>query len=179
MREWKVARSETIYEHSILDLERRELTADEGRRREVVVMRAPGWINVVPLLDDGRVVLVRQWRYGIQAPSLEIPGGMVEPGENSRQAAARELVEETGYRAGDLRELGALDPNPAFIDTRLTVWLATGLESVGGERELFGVEGEEIRRELVALSDIPGLIRTGEIRHALVIAAFHLLDLDS
>ena len=175
MRSWKIERSETLLSHRILELERRELSAGTDRR-DVLVVEAPEWINVIPLLDDGRVVMVRQWRYGIQAPTLEIPGGMVDPGEDARTAAARELEEETGFRAGTLRCLGSTHPNPAFISNRLSTWLATDLEPVGEGRDLFGVDGEEILRETVALADVPRLIRSGEITHSLVVAGFYLLD---
>jgi 8-oxo-dGTP pyrophosphatase MutT (NUDIX family) len=177
MREWKVAETRSLWRHKILELQERELVEGE-ERREVLVMEAPDWINVIPVLDDGRVVMVRQWRYGVQAPTLEIPGGMVDPGETSRAAAERELLEETGYRTRSLRPLGYTHPNPAFITNRLTTWLATGLEAVDPERDVFGVEGEEIFCETVSLEDIPELIRSARISHALVVAAFHLLDLD-
>ncbi len=177
MREWNVACSETVYRHRILELERRELEAG-GDRRDVLVMRAPEWINVIPLLDDGNVLLVRQWRFGIQAPTLEIPGGMVDPGESPREAAARELEEETGFRAGALRELGFTHPNPAFIANRLTTWLATDLEPPADQRATLGVNGEEIFLESVPLAEIPQLIGNGRISHALVVAAFYLLELE-
>jgi len=177
MREWRVSETRSLWRHKILELQERELVAGE-ERREVLVMEAPDWINVVPLLDDGRVVMVRQWRYGVQGPTLEIPGGMVDPGESSRAAAARELLEETGFRAGSLRRLGYTHPNPAFITNRLVTWLATGLEAVDPEREVYGVDGEEIYCEAVPLESVPELIRDARISHALVVAAFHLLDLD-
>jgi 8-oxo-dGTP pyrophosphatase MutT (NUDIX family) len=178
MREWTVDRTRRLWRHRILELQERRLAAGE-ERRDVLVMDAPDWINVIPVLHDERVVMVRQWRYGVQAPTLEIPGGMVDPGEGSREAAARELLEETGYRAGSLRRLGYTHPNPAFITNQLTTWLATDLEKVSSDREVFGVEGEEIFCELVPLADVPGLIRGAEITHALVVAAFHLLGLDA
>lgn len=175
MREWKIDRTETIYSHKILELERRELVAGEDRR-EAIVMTAPEWINVIPLLDDGRVVLVRQWRFGLQTPMLEIPGGLVDPGEDPSTAAARELIEETGYRAGRLELLGTTHPNPAIFDTRLTTWLATDLEAVGAGQSVFGVDDEEILCETAPLEEIPGMIARGDISHSLVVAAFYLLE---
>jgi 8-oxo-dGTP pyrophosphatase MutT (NUDIX family) len=174
MRSWKIERSDVIYSHHILELCRRRLGAGD-ERRDVLIMEAPDWVNVIPLLDDGRVVLVRQWRYGVQAPTLEIPGGMVDSGEDAATAAARELREETGLEAQTIRPLGFTHPNPAFIANRLTTWLATGLRGLESERESYGVDGEEIRREMVPLAEIPGLIARGEISHALVVAAFYLL----
>lgn len=141
-------------------------------------MEAPEWINVIPLLEDGRVVLIRQWRYGIQAPTLEIPGGMVDRDEDLRKAAARELEEETGFRAGKLRRLGFTHPNPAFLDNRLTTWLATDLEAIDDQQTSYGVDGEEIHREIVPLAEIPRMIAMGQISHALVIAAFYLFEAD-
>ena len=177
MDNWKTRQIETLHSHKIFDLERRELMVDD-RHRDVLVVAAPDWINVIPLLDDGRVVLIRQWRFGIEAPTLEIPGGMVDPGEDARTAASRELEEETGYRAAKLDPLGFTHPNPAFLTNRLTTWLATDLTPTDCERKTFGVEGEEIQRELVPLERIPSLIREGQISHSLVVAAFHLFHLD-
>lgn len=176
MDKWKTRQIETLHSHRIFDLERRELAVDE-RRRDVLILAAPDWINVIPVLDDGRVVLIRQWRFGIEAPTLEIPGGMVDPGEDAVTAAARELEEETGYRTGKLELLGSTHPNPAFLTNRLTTWLATDLTVNDAERTTFGVDGEEIHRELVPLERVPQLIRDGEISHSLVVAAFHLYQI--
>lgn len=174
MREWRPASRERIFEHRILTLWRHRLAAGEDRR-EALVMDAPEWVNVVPVTAEGRVLLVRQWRFGIAAPTLEIPGGMVEEGD-PRAAAARELEEETGYRAHSWRRLGVLHPNPAFLSNRLTVFLATDLERLG---EPQGDGGEEIELETAALAEIPDLITSGRISHALVVAAFYLLDRQS
>ena len=98
MRRWLPERIDELFRHRLFTLERHRLAAGPARR-EAVVLRAPDWVNVIPLLAGGEVVLVRQWRYGTAAPTLEIPGGMVEA-ESEREAAERELLEETGYRAG-------------------------------------------------------------------------------
>ncbi len=170
MREWRPESRERLFRHRILTLWRHLLLAGD-ERREALVIDAPEWVNVVPLTADGRVLLVRQWRYGVAAPTLEIPGGMVEEGD-ARAAAARELEEETGYRAGRLERLGVLHPNPAFLSNRLSTFLATDLERVG---EPAGDGHEEIELESAALEKIPGLITSGRITHALVVAAFYLL----
>jgi ADP-ribose pyrophosphatase len=175
MRRWTIEGVEILHSHRILELQRQKLVSDEDRR-SVLVMEAPEWINVIPLLEDERVVLIRQWRYGIRAPSLEIPGGMVDPGEDPRSAAGRELEEETGLRAGSLQPLGFTHPNPAFLANRLTTWLATDLSVMDPEQTRFGIDGEEIERLAVPVEDIPGMIAAGRITHALVIAAFYLYD---
>lgn len=171
MRRWAPVAVEALFQHRLFRLERHRLAAGP-ERREALVLSAPDWVNVIPVLPDGRVVLVRQWRYGIAAPTLEIPGGMVE-GEEPQAAAERELLEETGYRAARWQRLGELDPNPAFIRNRLVTFLATGLTRVG---EPSGDGEEEIEVETAPLADLPGLVGRGEIRHSLVVAAFFLLS---
>ena len=170
MRHWRTDSTDRIFQHRILTLERRRLAAGDDRR-EALVLDAPDWVNVVPITAEGRVLLVRQWRFGIAAPTLEIPGGMVEEDE-PRQAAARELEEETGHRAGRWRRLGVLEPNPAILSNRLHVFLATDLERLG---EPSGDGDEEIELVTAPLEEIPDLIASGRIAHALVVAAFYLL----
>ncbi len=182
MRSWHVTRRETLFTHRLFALYRDSLTADldadagESERvatREALTLDAPSWVNVIARTLDGRVLLVRQWRYGIGAPTLEIPGGMVEAGEDPRDAAGRELFEETGYRAGRLTYLGEVEPNPAFITNRCFTFVAEDLERIG---EPEGDGEEELTVESTALTEIPRLILSGAIRHALVIAAFYLFD---
>ncbi|HEX4956368.1 MAG TPA: NUDIX hydrolase [Thermoanaerobaculia bacterium] len=174
MRPWELARAEALFSHRLLHLERHHLRRPGGER-EALVVRTADWVNVIPLLADGRVLLVRQWRFGIAAPTLEIPGGMVE-GEDDQAAAERELVEETGYHARTWRRLGELHPNPAIQGNRITTWLATDLERVG---EAEGDGEEEIGVESAPLVEIPSLIARGEITHSLVVAAFYLLGLET
>ncbi len=170
MRQWWPEKRERLVHHRILTLWRHHLAAGDDRR-EALVMDAPEWVNVVPLTGDGRVLLVRQWRFGVARQTLEIPGGMVDEGD-PRAAAARELEEETGHRAGRLEPLGVLHPNPAFLSNRLNVFLATDLQRIG---EPVGDGSEEIELETAGLDEIPEMIVDGRISHALVVAAFYLL----
>ncbi len=171
MREWTAQRIEVLFRHRLFELQRHELAAGESSRQSLV-LSAPNWVNVIPLLADGRVLLVRQWRFGIGAPTLEIPGGMVED-EPEEAAAARELLEETGYVAASWRRLGEVEPNPAFLTNRCATWLATELTRVEEPR---GDGEEEIAVETAALAELPELVASGAIRHALVIAAFYLFE---
>jgi len=170
MRVWRRRDVETLFSHRIFHLERHALEAAE-ERREAMVLRAPDWVNVIALDENRHVLLVRQWRFGIAAPTLEIPGGMIDDGESERQAAERELYEETGYRAARWRRLGEVHPNPAFLANRCFTWVATELERLG---EPQGDGEEELVLERSPLVDIPRRVAAGEITHALVIAAFYL-----
>ncbi len=181
VRPWRVETARTEFEHPLLRLETQDLRAGEDRR-QAVVLRSTDWVNVIPLIEEDdaagadrkgpTVVLVRQWRFGRAAESLEIPGGMVEPGEDPGVAAARELHEETGYRAATVERLGEVEPNPAILDNVCSLWLARGLVSTG---DPIGDGTEEIEVVHLPLHEIPGLIETGGIRHSLVVAAFHFL----
>ena len=141
-----------------------------GREQEFYVLHTPDWVNVVPLTDDGQVVLVRQFRHGTRDFTLEIPGGMVDPDDpDPGEAARRELLEETGYAASRVEFLGKISPNPAIHNNFCHSYLATGL-TYHGPQELDN--GEDIEVELVPVSRIPAMIARGDIVHALVVVAF-------
>ena len=141
----------------------------EGAEREFVVLEGPDWINVIPVTDEEQVVLIRQFRHGVREVTLEIPGGMANPGEAPADAAAREMLEETGYRARRIVQLGYVWPNPAIQDNSCYFFLAEGARRVA---EPTPDPGERIEVVLRPLAEIPAMIRAGEIRHALVVAAF-------
>lgn len=171
---WRVAASRRLASTGIFHLEARSCVSPRsGQAHDFYVLEAPEWINVIPLLDDGRVLMVRQYRHGRQEISLEIPGGMVDPSDDGPEAAAgRELLEETGYEAGRLRHLGSIAPNPAIQSNRCHSFVATEL-SFRGAQDLDGTE--EIEVTSVPLVEVPRLIEGGTITHSLVVVAFCFL----
>jgi 8-oxo-dGTP pyrophosphatase MutT (NUDIX family) len=172
---WRRTGSERLQHCRVFDVDRARFEPRPGDpSRDYFVVRAPDWINVIPLTDDDRVVMVHQYRVGIEEMTLEIPGGMCDGDEPPAEAARRELREETGYDASEVLPLGWVHPNPAIQDNRCHTYLARGA-FVAGEPEPDGDEDLEV--ELVPLADVPRLIAAGRITHSLVIAAFHLLGL--
>ena len=133
-----------------------------------LVLESVDWVNMVALTEDGRSVMVRQFRFGVGYTTLETPGGMVDPGEDSLTAAQRELKEETGYTGGDWQYLGAVEPNPAFHDHLCHHWLASGVvPSHAPEPTL----GEAIEVALLTEAEVAQAARNGTIKHALALSA--------
>ena len=135
---------------------------------ERLVLESVDWVNVVALDADGRSLMIRQYRFGVGYTTLETPGGMVDPGEDSKTAAARELLEETGYVSDHWRYLGAVEPNPAFHNHLCHHWLA---ESVSQAQTQDLGEGESIAMEFMTQEQVRNSVGTGELKHALALSA--------
>ncbi len=147
-----------------------------GRVGSFIVVEAPDWATVVPVLWRGGeafFLMVRQYRHGSDEVSVEFPGGVIEPGEAPAAAAARELKEETGYVASSLRLAGSVSPNPAFMTNTFHVFLAEGLELVSGT-ELD--EHEVVDAFLVGAREVRAQMGIGVYSHALMATALFLAD---
>lgn len=140
-----------------------------GATKRFSLIEAVDWVNVIALTPDEQVLLVRQYRVGVDRVCLEIPGGMVDPGESPLEAAQRELQEETGYTGGRWEQIGKVSPNPAIQNNYLHSFLARGVEQT---HEL-ALEGSEVLElSTASLAECRRMLLAGEIEHALVVAAF-------
>lgn len=133
-----------------------------------LVLESVDWINIVAVTPANESVMVRQYRFGIEACTLETPGGMVDAGETPLKAAKRELVEETGYTSEEWSYLGAVEPNPAFHPHLCHHFLAANA-TPSGTMQLG--PGEAINIEVCSLATLQEAIRDGSLRHALALSA--------
>lgn len=154
-----------VADHGVFRVER---LSYEVLPRDVFVFTMPDWCNVIAETDAGELVMVWQHRFGTDQLSLEIPGGVVDPGEDPLDAARRELREESGYDADAFELVSVVEPNPALQGNRCHTYLARGARLVGGTA--FD-ELEDLEVVLLPKDEIAARIDDGTITHALVIVA--------
>ena len=162
--------SRRIYAGKVLSLDLDEVEEPGGvhTRREVV--RHSGSVAVLAIQDDGKIVLVRQYRYPVDAFVWELPAGRLDDGESPEQAAQRELQEEIGFKAGQLQKMAFFHTTPGFCDESMHVFRATGLVASKAQ----GDEDERIEVQAFTLSDLEAMIDRGEIREGKTLVAILL-----
>jgi 8-oxo-dGTP pyrophosphatase MutT (NUDIX family) len=146
-----------------------------GKEHEFYVLDTVGWVNVIAVTPDQKLVMVEQYRHGSGTVELEIPGGMMDPHETDPVATAvRELREETGYAGENARLLGRVHSNPAIMsNTTYTVLIENCRLQHGVEFD----NGEDLETRLVPVAEIPKLVADEKIGHSLVVVALYHFDL--
>jgi ADP-ribose pyrophosphatase len=158
---------QVIYEGKKVRLEVLHLEdPDSGRRHKREVCVHPGAVVVLPILPDGRLLLIRNYRYAVGETLLELPAGTLDRGEEPINCAGRELIEETGYTAGRLKSLGSFFASPGILSERLYAFAAYDLQPGAPQPE----EGEQIEVFPVEWDDAIDMIRSGAIRDGKTIA---------
>lgn len=137
-----------------------------GRKKEFFHLDFPDWVNVVAVTPDERIVLVKQFRYGSRKSEIEIPGGMIDPGEDAIQAGCRELMEETGYSGESAEIIGRVCPNPAIQGNSCYTLLVRNAVRTGRQSM---DEMEDIDCFLEPEGEVFGRISNGSIDHGLVL----------
>ena len=148
---------EPLLEGRIFTVERCSWNDGDGCERIREVVRHPGAVTIVPVLDDGRLVLVRNWRIAVGGPLWELPAGKREPGEPPIETAARELAEETGYSAGTLTAIGTYYTSPGFADELMHAYVATDMIAGSPCPE----PGEEVVAEAFTMEQVDSMIADG------------------
>ncbi len=172
---WPVISSETTAETRIFKL-RTDLAKSPrtGKIHPFQILESPDWVNIVAITPQQELVLIRQYRFGTGEVTLEIPGGLIDPGDTPESAALRELREETGYMPGAkngrpmVRRIGRMRPNPAFMNNTCYTYLVEEAVQKGSQEQ---DPAEDISVELHPVGDIPDLIKSGQIDHGIVLNA--------
>lgn len=171
--DWQLLQSVYVLQDRWLSLRADTCQLPNGRTvAPYYVLEYPSWVNVVALTEDHHVVLVRQYRHGVQQTVLELPSGTVEAADASPRAAMqRELLEETGYVSAHVVETGRLSPNSANHANMTYCFLATGVERVA---EPMPEDTEQVETVLMPLADVIELASTGGLLQALHVGALFL-----
>jgi ADP-ribose pyrophosphatase len=156
----RVLKSKTIFKGKLVTLKVDQVTEPGGVRAAREVVCHPGSVVVLPSLPDGRVVLVRQFRYAAGQSLWELVAGGIEPGETPRQAARREMIEETGYRCSHLTPLLEFFPSPGVLTEKMHLVRATGLTAAEAHPE----SDERIRVGLFTMRQVGEMLRSGKIK---------------
>lgn len=167
---WKTLSAKSILHHPIMELIEKEEQASDGLMGKYVAIRTRNWVIAVAV-HEGRFVMVRQWRHGIDGITVEFPGGVLESGETAEEGGARELEEETGYHAGRTTILGVCNPNPAIYNNTITFVLA---EDLTATHELHTDEDEYVEPVELPVEEVIERFGRGEYCNAFVGTAIAL-----
>ena len=169
-----IKKSEILFRGKVFDLQVDQIQYNSGNLGVREVALHPGGAVVVPIKDDGKIIMIRQYRYPLKKMLLELPAGKLEPDEDPFVCAVRELEEETGYKSDNVTKLGVIYTTPGFCTEALHIYLAKDLMPGEHNREE-GEYGMEIHE--YTLNEIDELIRSGELRDAKSICGIQMARL--
>lgn len=161
-----MSESPVLLQTRLFRVTREVFRTDDGREHVREIVRHPGAVTIVPVLDDGRVCLIENYRIAVERTLWELPAGTREPNEPPAETAMRELAEETGYRARSIHELTTFLMSPGILDETMHVYLATGLTPGATAHEA----GEQITVRPVDWAEAMEMIRDGRIQDAKTVA---------
>ena len=167
---WETQKTELLLKTVVFDVTKQTNKAKSGLTGDYIIMNARDWVIVIPEKADN-FLMVKQWRHGEHALSVEFPGGVIDAGEEPETAARRELEEETGYKAGKLIKLGCVNPNPALFSNHVHIYLAQDLTATGKQHL---DEDEYINFMEIPVDEVIEGMGTQEFPHALMGTALAL-----
>jgi ADP-ribose pyrophosphatase len=163
----KILKSTIVYEGPVFGVRRDEVLEPGGVLTTREVITHSGSVVVLPVLPDGKIVLIRQYRHAVRQYLWELVAGRMDRGETPKQGAARELLEETGYRAKKFRVFLYFWPTPGFLEEKMYILLAEGLTAGEAQPE----EDEKILTRSYSVNELKQMVRKNQIRDAKTIAA--------
>jgi ADP-ribose pyrophosphatase len=169
---WKRLARRTVHRNPWWRYMRDDVLLPSDRRGEYHFVHTPGSVMVLPVREDGRLILVRQYRYLNDRDSIEFPAGGVKEGQDREEAARAELCEEAGYEAEQLEALGTFNPFNGVTDELCTVYRASGLRACAGQPD----ETEEFEQMVCTQREVRSLIADGRIWDGMTLAAWALLQ---
>ena len=176
IRDWEILSREQVEDFRIFQIQKRRVRSPRtGDIKDAQVIQCSDWVLVLALTAQEEVVMVNQYRHGVEQVCLELPGGLVDPNDDSPDVSAgRELLEETGYKAGKLSCIGECFPQPAILSNKCYFYLAEDVEAV--QTQHLDV-GEDIEIVNIPIKSIPARIASKEIYHGMVLLAFYFYEM--
>jgi ADP-ribose pyrophosphatase len=175
-RPWKKVSTKQLGDFRIFKLRSDTFISPRTQKEhDFFVLESVNWVNIIAITPEQQLVMVEQYRFGSNTVELEVPGGMMDPGETDPVATAvRELQEETGYEGEQARLLGRIHANPAILNNTCFTVL---IENCRLKHDVKFDQGEDLVTRLVPVVDVPKLVADEKIGHSLVVVALYHFDL--